>query len=380
MKLIIVALLTGFISTLVYAEEKVNITCYPSSADRDGDGYARDGTGAVTLSVSKKNNRYTCPAGYVPDENDCNDNNSAVHPYRYEIASNNRDDNCNDQADENEFVYFPAGNNNEANSFEIRVKVNNQDVLDKVATSYPIYAKVRYRKVNTDTDTESGYKRVTIGSYYHSKLGSYRAAEVSLSGLSKTSVYRARVKFYYKDGGKYKSLGLYGKNVYYTSTSHDTNKVSIARTGILLRGFTEYFYQQLGLVGRNGSRWINGTRYDADVNEAWCTEFYSYAAKSDLDGSVYPISNTTDMKKFFGSNFVRVYNDIDDLDAVRRADWLAIDWEGDNKMDHTAMFLGKLKNGKILTLEGNTGNRVKVKERKLEDIYGYGRIRTSNID
>lgn len=380
MNKLIMVLFVTLISAATYADDKVEITCYPASADRDGDGYAKDGTSPVKLNVNKSTNGYTCPTGYVPDENDCDDTKSAVHPYRYEIASNNRDDNCNGQSDENEFIYFYNGNSNKKDSFKMRVKVNNRDILDKVATSYPIYARAEYRKVTTDTNSKSDYQRVTIGSYYHSKIGTYRAAEVSLSGLSETSVYRARVKFYYKEGSKYKDLGIYGKNVYYTSTSHDTNEVSKARTGVLLRAFTEYFYQQLGLVGRNGSEWVNGTRYDADTNEAWCTEFYSYSAKVHLDDAVYPLSSTSKMKNFFGSNFVRVYNDEDDLEEARRADWLALDTNGDNKMNHTGMFLGKLKNGKILSLEGNSGNRIKINERKLEQIYGYGRIRTSLIN
>ncbi len=68
-------------------DEGVQITFY---ADADGDGY---GNAAVSQQAC------SAPEGYVSDNTDCNDGNSAIHPGAAEIC-NNLDDNCDGQVDE----------------------------------------------------------------------------------------------------------------------------------------------------------------------------------------------------------------------------------------------------------------------------------------
>jgi hypothetical protein len=375
--LLVVALLCT--SSLVWAEEKVDVTCYLASDDRDGDGFARDGAASQVVSVPEST-KLNCPAGYVKLADDCDDTRSAVHPNRAEIAFNTRDDNCNDESDENEFVYFHEGFDNLDTSYKMRVKLNNRDVLDRYNAGSEIYAKVTYRKITQDatSDQESGYKRVYFYDYTHTRLGEYTGTNVTLTGLALTTVYRSRVQFFYKSGVNYFSIGIKGPSVYYTTTTEVANAVSQARTGILLEAFRDYFYQRLGLLGKGGTVWPNGTRYGADLHEAWCTEFYSYASRLFLK-DIHPTTNTAKMQTYFGSNFSRVY-DIGDLGVARRADWLAIDWDGNGSKDHTAMFLGKHVDGSIVTIEGNTGNTVGIKYRDVSLIYGLGHITTSKVN
>jgi hypothetical protein len=59
--------------------------------DADGDGYGS--ANAIVQSLS-------APAGYVDNNTDCDDNNSAVNPGATEICGNGIDDNCNGQIDE----------------------------------------------------------------------------------------------------------------------------------------------------------------------------------------------------------------------------------------------------------------------------------------
>lgn len=359
-----------------------DITCYPKTDDRDNDGYAKAGSIAKDFSVPDAS-QYTCPSGYVPDDDDCDDTRSSVHPYRSEVAFNGRDDNCNGEADENEYVYFSNGYDNNNDFFKIQVKLNNKDVLDHYDAGDDIYAKVRYRKITEteDQDQYSDYQKVRFYDDEHDYLGKYKAATITLTGLSKTTVYRSRVKFYYKSGSSYQEIGIYGPLLYYTSTTNTAadQATSQARTGVLLRAFKEYFYQRIGLVGRNGSQWENGTRYKADSQESWCTEFYSWVSQWNIK-DIYPITDTVPMRKYFTdrNSFSRVYT-LSDLDDASRGDWLTFDFNDNGKTDHSAMLLGIRSDGTIMTIEGNTSNRVRVRERDVNDVYGYGHLKSSMV-
>jgi hypothetical protein len=61
-------------------------------ADLDGDGYGNGASGVAEACIA--------PAGYVPNNGDCDDNNASVHPGSTEICGNGIDDDCDGQTDE----------------------------------------------------------------------------------------------------------------------------------------------------------------------------------------------------------------------------------------------------------------------------------------
>jgi Putative metal-binding motif len=391
MKLIINLLLL-FVSSLSFAtswifvepiedETPRNITCYPKADDQDNDGYAKEGSVAKKFPKEKD---YQCPANYVIAADDCDDRQTSIHPYKSEIAFNSQDDNCDGAIDENEFIYFSDGLNNTNKSYDIRVKINDSTLIN-YSEYWPIYAKVFYRDITRGVDAErsTDYLPVSFGNFQHPWVGNYKGTTLSVSRLpdaNYSKIYRNNVKFYFfyqfnsADTENYHEITQANSNLYYTATRLTTNKLIQARSSLALRAFTELFYQHLGLLGKNGSEWINGTRYAADVNDQWCTEFYSFVTHWNLRDS-YPLDHSTKMVKYFGNNFFKITDGVN-LSNARLGDYLAFDFSNDTKTDHSAMFLGVHQDGRIVTAEGNAGNRVKIRYRNLDDIYGYGKITT----
>ena len=377
--------------SLVLANDQVEINCYKKSLwDVDGDGYAAEGATAELISVDEDKTT-KCPSGYVKSTGDCNDDNASVHPYRLELAFNDRDDNCNDKTDETEYFYDSLGYKVQNNSFGIKVKINSLSVISAYAEGN-LYAKIVYQKLRDSYDRETDYVKVTSLSAETFDGGityvpnSYNAY-LTLSGLSRANVYRARVRFF-RDANS-ASIGTKGHvasyqmvqeagSVWYYSTTTDTDYVtSKARTKILTRAFRQYFDQQRGQVGQEGNVDPNGTRYGASYYEAWCTEFYSWSAKLALK-DIGNVSSTTSMAIYFWNHYY--LNDSDIQDKWARADWLAMDTNDDGKKNHTGMVLAwDSRENKFWTIEGNTGNRVGIRTRGMDVVYGLGHITSSKV-
>jgi len=360
------------------SNELGEITCYENSVDRDGDGYASSLALSVVIFSDKKENEKEnlCPSGYTRYGNDCNDFDSNIHPNQLETAFNGIDDNCNNEIDETEYIYWSNGFKNKEKSFSIRTKINSIQV-NRLKRRYKIFAKVKYRNVTELKFNQTSYIPVSIKKHYYNGIGHYYGSTVNLKGLSKTSVYETKVEHYYRVGRTLKKFNISDSESYYSTTTDQEKTLSQARTSILLLGFKQYFNQKRGRVGKMGSPWVNGTHYGAREDEAWCTEFYAWVSSIKFKG-IKNIDNTRRMEKYFGGNFNRVYN-LEDLSGAHRGDWLAYDWEGDGKKDHSAMLLGIRADGKIITLEGNVGHMVKIEKRSIDVIYGYGHLATSKL-
>lgn len=360
---------------VAHAEDKVDITCYPAWADFDGDNYALDGVSGVTLQRSESQ-RYTCPSGYVPSGGDCDDNDASIHPNRAEIAFNSVDDDCDGDADNTEYLYFENGIGNGDTSFYIAPKINDFNVAFLAVYGADVYADIRWRsheENGSSANQTTGKIPISVFQYATPEYGTFWTTVVPLTGLTRATAYRAQVRFYVKQNGSYQRLNFYNNRVYNTVTYDSQSAAGGARTLIALSALKQSNEQELGRVGWNGTVDVNGTRYGAGANEAWCTEFYAWNARNQLDGIVN-VSNTTGMRNFFGSDY-HAGHSASDLDAARPGDWLGMDTNDDGKKNHSGVFLAHRKDGKVVSVDGNTGgHRVRIKTRDPDAVVGRGTV------
>ncbi|GAO43106.1 hypothetical protein FPE01S_02_02100 [Flavihumibacter petaseus NBRC 106054] len=71
------------------------LTCY---RDNDGDGHG---------DAARTSEGYSCPAGYVSSNDDCNDNNNTIYPGAVEICGNGIDENCSGKTDDDPCMITP---------------------------------------------------------------------------------------------------------------------------------------------------------------------------------------------------------------------------------------------------------------------------------
>jgi hypothetical protein len=368
------------------------LKCYPAVLDNDGDGYATEAA-IPTTYVTSTLYALRCPSGWIPGGGDCNDNDAAVHPNRLEVAHNVVDDNCNDESDEYEYVYSltqlvrPT-----ASSFEMGVKINDRETLERITNGETIYAKVEAGPLGSYPHTKTWSTLVRVRPFFlcDANVGPcFRAVAVPVAGLTPATVYRSRVNGFYvaaargespAEGSGYERIasahnGRSDNWGWYFSTTTMNDEVQNARTSILLNAFVQHFYQQAGLVGLQGSKWENGTRYRASTYEAWCSEFYSWNADKVLSGIKYK-NSVARLQRYFDDDLVDV-DGWEDLEGADRADWLNLSDGG-----HSGMFLASAPDDWVWTLEGNAGNVVTIRRRHYDSagLEQYGHIRSHHLD
>jgi hypothetical protein len=225
-----------------------------------------------------------------------------------------------------------------------------------------------------------------------------------LDGLWPGRVYRARVQFYKRMmwwalGERiYTHEPIGGVSDWYYTMTREKDTLGRARAKIVLQGFYEFHLSEhWGEVGYGGRLAWDGTRYGADVGEAWCSEFYSSVASTALKdlgskSSISAISN------YFGSElFASVIVPADYLEAARPGDYLALETTDDGNLNHSNMFLAYDRTtGVVFTLDGNAsgddsgaatgsvrsrigGSEVWVRESDPDDVGGWGRLDAGRI-
>lgn len=348
--------------------------CYAASDDSDHDGYAKSGAPAVPLTIDKRD--MTCPAGYVDYNNDGIDYDAKRHEYADEVRYNGIDEDQDGMRDETEYAYLNLpGDAPTQNSFVMYAKINDIRVTNAGANG-SLYARVAYADLR-----DPGHLKFT-GIHPAQVSNMFGAAVVKkiVTGLLPTTVYKAKVEFWLKGATGY--ANMYIPSDWYYTTTDGVSAKSLARTRILLRAFREWNESEHGHVGYFGSFNRDGTRYGASLNEKWCTEFNSWAAAPDLrdiggiNSFEVMIGYYEDRGAFYETNQIASVGD--------RGDYLAIDSDGDGSINHSGMFLAldtSTAQAKVWTLEGNSGNRVKIKERPLfsGNIKGLGHILSSML-
>jgi len=338
---------------------QANRICY--ATDRDGDQYAP--VNAYQVSVAEANDLY-CISSYIEEQGDCDDTNPNIHPRAHEVGGNGKDDNCDGSIDEPTPYFTRPGWNNTQTSFDMLVALNNQTFAD-----WPVPPAVEVELTDLRSSANPQYRAAT----FISKANGL--ATVRVTGLPPTRVYRARVRF---------TICFFScettpwSSVYYTTTAGDTQK-SHVRTAMVLSALYEWKESQYQAVGYNGKQYMDGKKYGASGGELWCSEFYSWVGNAYLkwDGS-RPTNVVGLMNSFKAYGGKRPPSDIPVW--ADRGDYLGMDTNDDGKKNHSGMVLAWDPSTRTLwTVEGNSHNQVKVNQRSLSQVLGFGHITYSML-
>src|SRR5687768_1307358 len=196
-----VAIVVGMVLAAIPAQASTIKHCYPVSADADGDGYAAVGTPPEDVSVNSS--ALKCPSGWVSAADDCNDANAAVHPYHEEIGFNRIDDNCDGRVDEAKAEYSAAGNGNGLTAFGMTVVVKDTAILK--AAYLGVYAEVEVTPLVGSLSATNWVRRPMTAVTGLSTLNPQTTVKVT--GLSPSTVYMARVRFYRNTSSGYVQVG-----------------------------------------------------------------------------------------------------------------------------------------------------------------------------
>lgn len=260
-------------------------------------------------------------------------------------------------------TYVASGHGNTVSSFQMFIQVNST----QIAGMNNLYANVQYAPLSESNNlVTTATEKVTLGQIVSANK---KYVSFTVRGLRETTVYRARLNLYRRQGTSSVHVGSSG--FYYTTTLGNDPK-SLVRNRMVLKGLNEFFASERGLVGQNGSQFVDGTKYGADRGEAWCSEFYSWVGK----GNLKHIAGLSSFKKLI--EYFRVGNGLHNRSAIptlaRRGDYLAMDTDGVNGTNHSGMFLAfeKASDGEFVwTLEGNSGNKIKVHRRPFNQVFTH---------
>lgn len=321
--------------------------CYPSSADADGDGYAKKGT----ASVSKSTTSIHCPSGYVDKANDCNDGNSAIHPRRHEIANNQVDDDCDGTADEPEITYpsdiyqitYPNG-------FAIPTTIPYVGFLCMILGG-ELSTTVSYRDYMYYDRVVQTPKSVINPNDVPSDM----SWTVWVDGVAPSHPYKARVNFSCDGNALVTSDAFY----VYNDPADGAFPPAWARYYIVNRALKEVMRSEHGEVGYRGTSKVDGTAYGASTGEKWCSEFYAKMADVALNG-ISGATTTSDIKSFF-SNHGSWKSGLPTY--LGSGNYIPMDFDQDGSKDHSTMVLAlgtPNSNGDwtVRTIEGNCANEV----------------------
>jgi hypothetical protein len=365
--------------------------------DVDGDGYA-------VYWVDKSDRETTStiggvvPDGWAEKRGDFDDNDPNVHPRRSEVYGNGIDDDCDGKIDETEVQYYPSGNDNTTDGFNMELKINDPAIVDAYlhrTAVRSLYYQVECQNLRwTDSPCYTAKIKVASMTVYPS----YVRMSISLSGLGTAQVYRARVQFF--QGSYAMGFSEVGdvSNWYYTITDYN-GVVGHARMQAVLQGLYEFYASEhAGLVGYRGSVYEYGTRYGADPGQAWCSEFYAWVVDPYLK-SLGTVSYYGDLIDYFDdcSSYYSVDSASDFVNSANPGDYLAVD-RGDGDINHSCMFLAyDHSTGQCWTLDGNStgtasdwtyggreyrcgGDEVWIRETSPDDVAGWGKWIPSMIE
>ncbi len=348
-----------------------SMNCYNALNDNDGDGYAEAGTTALRLN---RGDGLHCPnpGAWVDKADDCDDQNPFVHPRADEIGGNGIDDNCSALGDEpnisgadEPIAYFAGAEGffgRTPTSFGMVVRLNDPFLAGWAARKLNLRAEVEITPLSASNHAKRRF--VPYASDVTPDL-----AYLTITDLQPDAVYRVQVRFtscvLFPVSGSCRTTPW--SNSFYGATGSYTNDGEIRAQVVssALSQFRDSYYQ---LVGYGGG---DGTRYGASYGEQWCTEFYSWVLDPFVNWNTGgPPTTTSGMLYHFAmvgagqspsSSPPMVADGWNVATAGRRGDYLAMDTDSDGDINHSGMMLAwDTDLQKVWTVEGNSGNEVKV--------------------
>lgn len=267
-----------------------------------------------------------------------------------------------------ENIYYSNGFVNEPTSFYVTIQINDR----RLANRTDLWIQPEYAALNdTAKPWYPARQRLVVEKL---PVTGTPVVKVRFAGLDETTMYRARIIIQREEGPQI--IDMVTSPWYYTTTAGNDPK-SIIRTRMILKGLKEFYDSERGLVGANGTVDVDGTRYGADPGELWCSEFYAWTAKGNLK-NVDGLTSVKRITKYFTDhNGMMPASDIPE--KARRGDYLSMDTDLNGDANHSGMFLAheidRTGQAFVWTLEGNSGNKVKVNRRPYDAVFiGLGHI------
>ena len=403
---ITVAVLMGLAATSVAwaaEDDEPKLGCWKAAIwDLDSDGYAAYDAPANQREFMAPiaGTNMHCPKGWVRFRGDCDDTRDDVHPRQPETYGNLRDDNCDGRIDEPAIVAYPDGNGNWKHGFSLHVLAHHEAVLDAWERVEGKNGELALRVTAVsldDTEKERDLGRVTVTALDWN--GEAYETKIDVAGLDPFTVYRVRVQFEERvdtpAGPMWVAVGQ-ESGWHTTMTTSDVYTINKARVGIVLQALYEASRSELGEVGYKGDLDIDGLRYGADWGESWCSEFYSYAASTELANMGHQpfVSKIINYFEDYGT-FMETPGGEAPMFFGQPGDYLAEDTNGDGKKNHSAMFLAYDRFLDVYwTVDGNTngssdiggpyasrrgGNEAFVRTRSVDNVAGWGRLDASML-
>ncbi|MBL8950513.1 MAG: putative metal-binding motif-containing protein [Myxococcaceae bacterium] len=258
------------------------LTTHTCFVDADGDHYGATATAQVACAI-----RCNDAPNRAENAGDCNDNDAAIHPHRYE-SPNGIDDDCDGAADLARANYGISGNTNTSTGFDVRLSLYNADER-AAASAGELWGRVYYRKLEAHSEPWLTMPDAPA------EMSSF-VAVFHITGLEPLKAYEVRVDLYKKPaGGELERIrplrdcnakapkDCANSDTYYTVTLPTSGTVKTARANIVLNALYEYGWFRTHSLGN----WDDSLkdRYQLVANDtAYCTEFYANAAQPFLIG------------------------------------------------------------------------------------------------
>jgi hypothetical protein len=244
------------------------------------------------------------------------------------------------------FDYSAAAANLDVHSITVRALIDDESVMEDFGR---LHAKVEVSQID-DPDAD---EPVPVSDMSRDP-NNPNAIILLVEDLDPVEVYRLRFQLF-EDGINGGEDKVSKKSPWYWAITSGASKVDQARAGIVTLAITEW-----ATHGEFGRTFIDGTRYGAEPEELWCSEYYSWVSGhylTEMNGR----ASVRSITRYF-SDYEALYPGSRIPEVGQPGDYLAM-WG----TRHSGMFLGFRQSGgksRLYTIEGNVFFKIKIKKRR----------------